>query len=254
MSLIGLFSPLISSVALVGGQYADAVVVEHPHSQPAAVYAGHEVDEASHHGEGCGCDSCGKRGGLLTKLFARKHKADCDTCETCQQPAEDCGCKKPGLLARIKSRFGRKKSCAPCEASCACDSGGVASVSMVNEEPTPVAAIVHTEAPKMVEAPKPAPPKMDHAADYSWIQGKLEYAHIEGGAWILRYAGLDQSDKYGGHVVLSRSAKMANYREGDMVRVEGEIVNDRSSIFLRGPLYRVYGSSMVQAGVEREIR
>ena len=82
--------------------------------------------------------------------------------------------------------------------------------------------------------------KAGHEYDYSRITGYLYYVHTDGGRWVLRYAGLDEVDRYGGSVVLASSVEMGNFREGDLVTVYGAIVNEgRASRSLGGPLYRV---------------
>ena len=89
--------------------------------------------------------------------------------------------------------------------------------------------------------------KIGAAEDYSWITGQLFYVHADGGRWVLRYAGVDQEDKYGGSVVLKPAAEMRNFREGDLVSVNGEILGDtRASKHLGGPLYRVTSISMIE--------
>jgi hypothetical protein len=78
------------------------------------------------------------------------------------------------------------------------------------------------------------------AADYSRLTGQLSYVHTGGGVWVVRYAPLDGDDRYGGSVVLAPVVSMDSYKEGDLVSVTGEVLNDgqRTSKFLGGPLYR----------------
>jgi hypothetical protein len=82
--------------------------------------------------------------------------------------------------------------------------------------------------------------KIGRADDCSWITGQLFYVHADGGKWILRYAAVDEEDKYGGSVVLAPAVNMKNFREGDLVSVTGHLLSEaRASKFLGGPLYRV---------------
>jgi hypothetical protein len=91
------------------------------------------------------------------------------------------------------------------------------------------------------------PNQVGHADDYSWVTGHLSYVHVEGGRWVLRYAGVDQADKYGGSVVLGGATEMKNYREGDLVCIRGEMLNEgRPSRYLGGPLYRVNSITMIE--------
>jgi hypothetical protein len=83
--------------------------------------------------------------------------------------------------------------------------------------------------------------KVANADDYSWVTGQLFYIHVHAdqGLWLVRYAPVDKEDRYGGSVVLASAASMANFREGDLVTVHGEILNEgRGSRYLGGPLYR----------------
>jgi hypothetical protein len=89
--------------------------------------------------------------------------------------------------------------------------------------------------------------KVGHEADYSWITGQLFFVHADGGLWVLRYAGVDSEDRYGGSVVLSPSVSMRNFREGDLVSVRGEIVGEgRASRSLGAPLYRPSAIDMIE--------
>jgi hypothetical protein len=107
-------------------------------------------------------------------------------------------------------------------------------------------------APSVYARPATTPPvsasdKVGHEHDYSWITGYLYYLHTDGGRWVLRYAGLDQVDRYGGSVVLAPGMEMGNYREGDLVTVHGEVLNEgRATRSLGGALYRVQMIEMVE--------
>jgi hypothetical protein len=99
---------------------------------------------------------------------------------------------------------------------------------------------IETETKNPFESHRRYESRVGHAADYSWVSGQLFYVHADGGLWILRYAPLSYEDQNGGSVVLARDLPMDNYHEGDFVTVHGEILNQRSSAFLGGPLYRAY--------------
>jgi hypothetical protein len=61
-----------------------------------------------------------------------------------------------------------------------------------------------------------------HAADHSWLQGimvKHYLGHLE-----LRYCDAGDDDEWGGKVILEDDSRLARFKEGDVVRVEGEIV------------------------------
>jgi hypothetical protein len=103
----------------------------------------------------------------------------------------------------------------------------------------PAAAKVETEVKNPFEVDRRYDKRVTHAADYSKLTGQLYYVHADGGLWVLRYASLDVEDARGGNVILARDRQMNNYREGDLVTVEGEVISDKGSSRLGGPLYRV---------------
>src|SRR5205807_1117741 len=71
--------------------------------------------------------------------------------------------------------------------------------------------------------------RVDRAADYSWLTGQLFYVNTDGGLWVLRYASLSGEDANGGGVVLARDRQLDSYRHGDLVKVQGELLNVRGS-------------------------
>jgi hypothetical protein len=87
--------------------------------------------------------------------------------------------------------------------------------------------------------------RVARAADYSHLTGQLSYVHADGGLWVLRYAPLAQEDAHGGSVVLARDHRMDSYREGDLVTVEGQVLKQRGSAHLGGPLYQIRTISLV---------
>jgi hypothetical protein len=89
---------------------------------------------------------------------------------------------------------------------------------------------------------------VEHAADYSSLTGQLFYVHADGGLWVLRYAPLWKEDPNGGSVVLTRELNMDGLHEGDLVTVHGEILSQRSSVFLGGPLYKATSIAKVEGG------
>ena len=97
-----------------------------------------------------------------------------------------------------------------------------------------------------LKTPEPAPrPAMDlptrtglsHSADYTILVGELHY-NAHQGTWRLRFAGLDEEDRYGGSVTLDGVGRqMDGFHDGQRVRVEGVLADPES----RGvsPSYRV---------------
>lgn len=81
-----------------------------------------------------------------------------------------------------------------------------------------------------------AKPGMAHAADYSWLVGELQFVHVRK-AWRLRYASVDEEDRYGGSVTLTEMGTMDNFTSGQMIRVEGQLMDPESRE--PSPAYRV---------------
>jgi hypothetical protein len=69
-----------------------------------------------------------------------------------------------------------------------------------------------------------AHPKFAHDPNYRWLVGKLEYSKIQH-AWIVRFASVEEDDRYGGSVTLENPGRMTAYQSGQLVRVEGQLVN-----------------------------
>ncbi len=80
-----------------------------------------------------------------------------------------------------------------------------------------------------------APPRFGHAPDYSWLTGELHYLHVRN-IWQVRYAPVDEEDRYGGSLTLAGGGPMTGFRSGQTVRVEGQLDPDSREA---SPLYRV---------------
>jgi hypothetical protein len=123
--------------------------------------------------------------------------------------------------------------------------GAVQSQQSLDVTPTSSSNIIETETKNPFELDRRYETRVDRAADYSWVTGQLYYVHADGGLWVLRYAPLWKEDANGGSVVLARDRQMDSYREGDLVKVHGEILNPKGSIFLGGPQYRVESIELI---------
>jgi hypothetical protein len=124
---------------------------------------------------------------------------------------------------------------------------GVASMPVTVYSSPAASAAPYAYAKPAASPPVSARDQVGHEHDYSWITGFLYYVHTDGGRWVLRYADLDQVDRYGGSVVLAPGTDMANYREGDLVRVHGKVLSEgRASRSLGGALFRVDVIEMVE--------
>jgi hypothetical protein len=91
-----------------------------------------------------------------------------------------------------------------------------------------------------VEAEKPEPamfrrsfpditarPEFAHAPDYSWLIGELHFSPQKQ-QWRLRYASIDNEDRYGGSVTLDAAHVMSGFQDGQLVRVEGKLLDQDS--------------------------
>jgi len=77
-----------------------------------------------------------------------------------------------------------------------------------------------------------------HAADYSWVRGKLEHSQIDG-RWKLRYIPIDgQTDEYGGSVVVSDPAVLSGCERGEHLELRGEVAGSGAEDGF-APLYEV---------------
>jgi hypothetical protein len=72
-----------------------------------------------------------------------------------------------------------------------------------------------------------AEPEQGHAPDYSWLVGELHYLEVRQ-VWRLRYAPVEEEDRYGGSVTLTENGPMSDYRSGQRVRVQGQLVDPDS--------------------------
>ena len=112
---------------------------------------------------------------------------------------------------------------------------------------SPQATPVDSEQPEKPQVAAKHMTMVGHENDYSSITGQLYYVHANGGMWVIRYADVDQVDRYGGSVVLTPTVEMRNFREGDLVNVCGEILNNGLPVRnLGGALYRVNSIQMIK--------
>ncbi len=73
--------------------------------------------------------------------------------------------------------------------------------------------------------------------DYAWLSGQVEYSRLGGGTWRLRYASVDEEDRYGGSVTLVENAGLDRLRDGQRVIVQGHLSNPDDT--RPAPAYRV---------------
>jgi hypothetical protein len=199
----------------------------------------------------CGCNECCCKPSLLERLKACFHKSSCcDCCDTCGGCGGCGAAAAPGAVApgaTMPPAGEPIKAPKDSEPGQKLPPGGKVQSAPIVPEITPATTrAIDTGANSPFELDRRYEKRVDRAADYSWVTGQLFYVHADGGLWVLRYAPLAKEDTYGGSVVLARDRQMDSYREGDLVTVHGEILNQKSSIFLGGPLYRARSIQLVE--------
>jgi hypothetical protein len=88
-----------------------------------------------------------------------------------------------------------------------------------------------------------AKPEFGRAPDYSWLTGELSYLPQKQ-QWRLRFAAIDEEDKYGGSVTLDARIELQSYQSGQLVRVEGAMLDPESREV--APKYRVKEISRIK--------
>jgi hypothetical protein len=84
-----------------------------------------------------------------------------------------------------------------------------------------------------------ADPCFDHADDYTWLTGRLEYLYVRS-VWRIRYAGCDEDDRFGGSLVLTASFPVKEFKDGQLIHVEGQVLDAETHDQDRRPLYEVH--------------
>lgn len=102
--------------------------------------------------------------------------------------------------------------------------------------PAPTPPAVQHSVPRRDFADITARPSFRHNDDYTEIVGEIQYLHTRD-CWRLRYASVDEEDKYGGSVTLTETGGMSRFKSGQMVRVIGMMANPESRE--ASPEYRV---------------
>lgn len=84
-----------------------------------------------------------------------------------------------------------------------------------------------------------------HASDLSWLRGVLD-RHFDG-HFELRYSAHTIDDRWGGKVRLEDDPKLAGFRDGDVIRVEGALVPGESPVaWDQAPRYKAWAFQLVR--------
>ena len=202
------------------------------------------------------CDTCGdpcarKHGGFLKGLFAKHGHKGCG-CETAA--CDSCGAttSAPAAWPAAPAPLAPGKPAGePLPAPKDLPSKKMPSGASLNGAPsldiTPAASkITETETNKNpFDLDRRYQARADRAADYSRLTGQLFYVHADGGIWVLRYAPIGKEEANGGSVVLARDLRMDSYREGDLVTVRGEVLQDKAPARLGGALYHAQSIELI---------
>jgi hypothetical protein len=81
-----------------------------------------------------------------------------------------------------------------------------------------------------------AAPCFGHAPDYHWLSGQVEYSRLANG-WRLRFASVDEVDRYGGCVTLVQNKDLDRLKDGQYVLVQGHLNNPNDTH--RSPAFHV---------------
>jgi hypothetical protein len=81
-----------------------------------------------------------------------------------------------------------------------------------------------------------------HAENYGWLVGEVQYSHVKK-TWRLRYASVDEDDRYGGSVTLDGGTHTGELKEGQIVKIEGKLMDPESREV--SPAYQVFNISAV---------
>lgn len=87
-----------------------------------------------------------------------------------------------------------------------------------------------------------------HAPDHVWLQGVLD-KHYHG-HFDLRYCDHTEDDSWGGKVCLENDPRLAQFQDGDVVRVDGELMPAvppaQRDTWSHYPRYRVRSVQLIQ--------
>jgi hypothetical protein len=64
-------------------------------------------------------------------------------------------------------------------------------------------------------------PCLAHADDYSWLAGQVESSHL---GLRLRYASVDDVDRFGGSVTLQGDSSLERLKDGYFVKLRGHVI------------------------------
>ena len=187
----------------------------------------------------------------------------CSQCTTCTK-----GCATAPVVAVKPCPCGSSKTYvmipnAPCN-TCAKAPVAAAPANVAAAPPTPRVLDPKVAEAKPVEQPAPPPRgvakvedaakahrdpasgliRFDHARDYAWVVGQLQYLHGKR-QWRVRYSPFDVDDTFGGVVTITGLDHLAEqFKDGATVRIQGQLVDPDSH--KPSPEYYVYDIKVLE--------
>lgn len=117
-------------------------------------------------------------------------------------------------------------------------------------EAKPVEPLVPHGVAKVVDAAAPYRDpasgliRYDHARDYAWVVGQLQYLHGKR-QWRVRYSPCDVDDTFGGSVTITGLDHLADqFKDGSTVRIQGQLVDPNGH--RSAPEYYVYDIKVLE--------
>jgi len=103
--------------------------------------------------------------------------------------------------------------------------------------------------PALRSTPLPAGPGVyGHAPDHSWLLGVVDKHYA--GHFELRYCDASEDDSWGGKVCLESDPRLAQFHDGDVIRIEGELLPVDPALrdaWSHYPHYRIRDVKLIQA-------
>jgi hypothetical protein len=121
-----------------------------------------------------------------------------------------------------------------------------------NQQPVPASTVTALR-PNLTAQPgrftdSPDLDKCGHEQDYSWITGRLAR---DGNRWVIRYAGANVIDRFGGRLPLTGNLDPAKLRDGALVCVLGQVRNSNRGSGAAAPIYLVRQLNFIEPPTRR---
>jgi hypothetical protein len=142
-----------------------------------------------------------------------------------------------GLFAALLTCGCQQSRC--CCSQCIAPAGTAPAANASNVPVVRTSAKIAADAPSRSQAGTPFPTASSpdgatpasadygHDPNYQWLVGLLAYSWIER-TWLVRYVPFEQDDRYGGCVTLVGAISPKQFRPGQIVRVEGRLIDPNS--------------------------